>query len=183
MELKNKNILVVLDKSGSMEKRRDSTISSYNEYVGSLKDVVVNISLFTFNASVQKIGCDRELLSRETYVPSGNTALFDAIAKAIYSVPEGETGLVVIISDGEENASRYQNGVGLASLIADKKLVGWQFLFMGCEDSCIKDANTLRANYAPFSVSTFNYTPGWKPGKFIKGHEVYCATQNYMNGA
>lgn len=176
----NKNILLVLDKSGSMEKRRDSTISDYNEYLSGLTETEVNISLFMFSSKVEKMEDARQPLSRETYVPGGNTALFDAVARAIYSVPEDETALVVILSDGEENMSRYQKGTGLAALIADKKLVGWQFIFMGCEEVCIKDATALALPFYANLTSSWQPAPDWVPGKFIKGHEVYCATMNYV---
>jgi hypothetical protein len=178
----NKNILLVLDKSGSMEKRRDTTISDYNEYISGLVGVEVNISLFTFSSSVEKMEDARESLSRETYKPAGNTALYDAIAHAIYSVPQGETGLVVILSDGEENMSRYQKGEGLKNLIADKKLAGWEFIFMGCEENCIKDAATLNIPFYGNMSSSWSKTPDWVPGKFVVGHEVYCGTQNYLHG-
>jgi hypothetical protein len=177
----NKNILLVLDKSGSMEKRRDSTISEHNEYLSGLVDVEVNLSLFTFSSKVEKVEDARQPLSRETYKPAGNTALFDAVARAIYSVPEGETALVVVLSDGEENMSRYQKGEGLKTLIADKKLAGWEFIFMGCEEACIKDATTLQIPYFWNTNTSRSHTPDWAPGKMIKGHEVYCATMNYVS--
>jgi hypothetical protein len=179
----NKNILLVLDKSGSMEKRRDTTISDYNEYISGLAEVEVNVSLFTFSSKVEKMEDARQPLSRGTYKPAGNTALFDAVARAIYSIPEGETSLVVILSDGEENMSRYQKGEGLKTLIADKKLAGWEFIFMGCEENCIKDATTLNIPFYNNNVgSSWSRTPDWIPGKFVVGHEVYCATQNYLSG-
>lgn len=176
----NKNVVLVLDKSGSMEKRRDTTINDYNEYISGLGETDAKISFFTFNSKVEKMEDARQPLSRETYVPAGNTALFDAVAKAIYSVPEGETALIVILSDGEENMSKYQKGTGLATLIADKKLEGWQFIFMGCEEVCIKDAATLSVPFYANLNTSWVKPAGYTPGKFIRGHEVYCATHNYL---
>lgn len=180
----NKNIMLILDKSGSMSKRRDRTISDYNEYISSIPVENVNLALFTFNSKVQRAEDAREFLSTATYVPSGNTALFDAVAKAIYSVPEGETALVVILSDGEENFSRYQKGTGLATLIADKKKDGWEFLFVGCEDVCIKDADILNLQYTSYipTIWTKPLDETWQIGSSpLQRHKAYCMTMNYLN--
>jgi hypothetical protein len=45
-------------------------------------------------------------MTRDSYVPAGNTALFDSIGKVLKDAGKDAEGLLVILTDGYENASR-----------------------------------------------------------------------------
>jgi len=70
--------------------------------------------------------------------PRGGTALHDAIASAIISVRKADPDrvIMVIITDGEENASREYKGVEgarkVGGMIARRQAAdGWEFVFLG----------------------------------------------------
>ena len=149
-------INLVLDETGSMMSCYDSTISSVNDYVGSQKNVegVARVSLFTFssqggygpdsnqesirsvyeNLPVGEVG----FLSRQNYRPNGGTNLYDAIGHTIRRV-ESQLApldsipnvLVVIITDGGENASKEFSLSAVQTLIKEKEAEGWTFIYLG----------------------------------------------------
>lgn len=87
-------------------------------------------------------------LSRENYVPSGGTPLLDTIAETIKrtgrslaAMPEalrpGKV-LFVIITDGEENASRVYNHQRVMEMIQHQSIVyKWEFMYLGANQDAI----------------------------------------------
>lgn len=145
--LKN-HYAIILDRSGSMGRIRESTIASFNEQVQSVRTAsrgqATDVSLFTFSthpdaptfftAPVDSL----VELNTNTYRPSGDTALFDTIIAAtdrLSALPDANdpsvSFLVCIITDGEENCSRTKPGQvaeRIESLQATKR---WTFTFVG----------------------------------------------------
>ncbi len=138
---------VILDRSGSMKPQRDATISGYNEYLIGLradKETEYSISLTQFDAPIAQPELtisyiDRPLkdiadLTRDDYDPRGNTPLYDAIGETIRrceSIVSGRPVLCVIITDGQENASKEFDLDKIKSLIKYKESEGWTFTFLG----------------------------------------------------
>jgi len=145
---KNKPMMVsiVLDETGSMMCRKEETISAFNEYVSSLKKLKhpVSITLTKFNSSrVEVIYTDKDLkdvpmLNNETYHPDLLTPLYDAVGKTINAidlkkVDKDKSVLIVILTDGQENASKEYNQQKVFNLIKGKQAKGWTFVFMGAD--------------------------------------------------
>ncbi len=160
---------VVLDRSGSMEGIRDSTISGYNEYLrGLLNDSATeyNVSLIQFDAPladaeltisyIDKPLADVPTLSRESYVPRGNTPLYDAIGETIRRtelIQKGRPVLTLIITDGLENASREFNRETIKAYIKNKEEAGWTFVFLGANIDSYKVGGAMGASVG----NTSNY--------------------------
>jgi hypothetical protein len=143
----------IVDKSGSMSDCIPATINGYNEQVSMIKNVEaefpeqdITIGLSTFNNSVehkyfmQMSGMALEM-NTQNYRPNGGTALYDAIGTSIekleeYHTVSGEqlptTVVVVILTDGYENASRIYNLSQIKSKIESLESTGnWTFSFIG----------------------------------------------------
>ena len=109
-------IVMVLDSSGSMQSLKEATINAHNEFIGKQKSLEgeATYSLYTFSSNVNdpitaSINKAAEL-NPFNYRPGGGTALYDAIGKAIsVEVTSGSQGILVILTDGEENGSRLFN--------------------------------------------------------------------------
>ena len=108
--MKTVRVHFILDKSGSMELVRNATISGFNEYISTLNndDAKYEITLTVFDTEVTKLYEKAKpkdiLLSKEEYVPSGMTALYDAACSALKKIKGGRVkNVVVIMTDGEEN--------------------------------------------------------------------------------
>jgi uncharacterized protein YegL len=142
-------IMIVLDRSGSMKSILESTISGYNDFVTDQSKIEgecrVSVRLFDNKHDVLYDNVDIKnvpLLDTNTFVPRATTALYDAIGMAItdlgkelYSLEESERPekvMVVVITDGQENASMNWNIDKIKSSIEHQTDVyNWTFLFIG----------------------------------------------------
>lgn len=84
-------IVFLLDRSGSMRSIKDSTIASFNQFIADQKQThalgEVQFSLVQFSDECSAI-VPSELhqaseLTADTFLPDGNTALYDAMATTI----------------------------------------------------------------------------------------------------
>jgi hypothetical protein len=77
-------------------------------------------------------------LTVQEYQPRGSTPLFDALGNLIRSAEKrladlgtAEDQIIVVFTDGYENASRTWTREALFELVEAKKKEGWTFVFMG----------------------------------------------------
>ncbi len=140
-------ISMVLDESGSMAGLAESTISGFNEYVSTLKrdlaDQSVHFSAIKFDSNgvvKLQVGApikDAIRLSRENYQPRGGTPLLDAVGRTIQATDEvagknkASKIIVVIQTDGEENASQEFTIERVKSMVEERQGKGWEFVFIG----------------------------------------------------
>jgi hypothetical protein len=182
-------VSIVLDETGSMSGRIPETISGFNEYVGDLKKlkVPVSVTLTKFNSKkvevvyADKLIKDVPLLNKDTYLPNELTPLYDAIGKTISEISKQELGkktvLVVIITDGEENASKEYDQKKIFDLISEKqKKDGWTFVFMGADQDAWLAGRAIGVLYA----NTLSFD-----GKNVKGamKTAARATMGYANSS
>ena len=154
-------VSIVLDETGSMSSRIAETISGFNEYVGDLKKlkVPVSVTLTKFNSKkVEVVYADKPIkgvpeLNKDTYRPNELTPLYDAVGKTITEIDKKKLGkktvLVVIMTDGEENASKEYNQKKIFDLISEKqKKDGWTFVFMGADQDAWLAGQAIGILYA-----------------------------------
>lgn len=160
----NKNLtemVFILDRSGSMAGLEADTIGGYNSLLEKQKkevgDAVVTTVLFDDHyemlhdrVAIKKI---KDITNRE-YFARGMTALLDAIGKTINHVGnrhknalESEVPdktMVVIITDGFENASREYSLSQVKKMIEhQKEKYGWEFLFLGANIDAVSTASSM----------------------------------------
>ena len=156
-------IVFVIDKSGSMEKFIDDTIGSFNSIIKTYKkednDVSVTTILFDTEITVlyDRMNIDNiPILTEREYIPSGYTALFDALGSSIYHVinihkhlPIEEyphKTIMIIITDGaEDNSSRYEPPQIKRMIERQKKETEWDFVFLGANSIAKEIADTIGA--------------------------------------
>ena len=140
---KTLHISFLLDETGSMSSNAIGTICAFNEYVESLKEgehtKKAKFSLMKFNSTrmtqvydsipVSKI----ELLNNDNYHPSSTTPLYDAVGGAIKFLGKKKNVLLVVQTDGMENASREFTQKQIFDLVTKKREKGWEFVFMGAD--------------------------------------------------
>jgi hypothetical protein len=151
-------IAVVLDESGSMGIKRDEVIQGYNDFIRTQLEAPgeARLSLTRFNTSVGIPSGPTKLvtvpkLSRETYIPGGWTALYDAVGRTIHQAQHtqlsGEKVVVVVITDGQENHSTEFSLKRLSQQIQDAQDKGWAFLYIGPDpDQWAQRTGTFYAN-------------------------------------
>lgn len=187
---------IILDQSGSMGSCLDATISGFNEQlqlIQSMKEKYPEqtflISLTTFNNEVTNViqladPAKAKLLSANTYRPSGMTALHDAIGLSIMNlkatvqqeVDRDEASVVVVVlTDGYENASTIFDGRKIKALIKElDQHKNWTFSYLGATPDAVKIAQELNfcsSNSASYKVQESKET--WS--RLRKSSERYIA--------
>jgi von Willebrand factor type A domain len=175
---------LIVDKSGSMSDCIDSTINGFNEQVNRIKlkgiefeEEEITMGLTTFNTHVdhnyfQSNPSTIQLLNHVTYRPDGSTALLDAIGDSITQISIQTqssrlptTVVVVILTDGHENASRLFNLVKIRNMISSLEESGkWTFSFIGAtldavdvaESMSIKKQNSFSFEKGEMNNSVWN---------------------------
>jgi hypothetical protein len=139
-------VTFVLDESGSMRSLETEARQGFNDY---LADQVSHggqtwWTLTTFNQRARTRfaaipGAEVRPLASD-YSPSGMTALYDAVGSAVTKTQAyletlaGERPsdvIVVILTDGMENASQQWTSRQVVDLITEAEDSGWQFVFLG----------------------------------------------------
>lgn len=118
--------IFLLDRSGSMESVLDDTIGGFNSFVREQVPYGGTLTLYTFSDRCKCEYRDTPIdqvpfLTRETYVPSGNTALYDSMGTILKDY-QGKEGSFVILTDGQENSSRTYTKQHVKDLIELSKL-------------------------------------------------------------
>ena len=134
-----KNIAAVcLDATGSMRGQRERVVTSMNEYAESVPEDT-HLVVFMFNTDMWAKHYDGEArqfpkMTLEDYKPYAMTPLYDSVAKTIEHVKsiasENDKVMVMVDTDGEENASTDHTQETIKALVDAQKAAGWDFLFM-----------------------------------------------------
>lgn len=153
------HIAFVLDSSGSMSKIAEDTKGGFNTFVEDQReeDGKATVSLHSFATHVDSVYEAKEiedapLLTDENYTPQGQTALHDAIVEAIdcadafvdeaEAEDEPENVIVVVLTDGKENASETPHDVVREQVEAHQEK-GWEFLFIGANQDAALTASEM----------------------------------------
>jgi len=168
-------VTLVLDESGSMSAIREQAIAGYNAYVKGVREMTDPpnrlFTLIKFDSTkvevVHRALPIAEVPPLESFSPGAWTPLIDASVKAIKATAEraplGARVVVVIQTDGQENASREFTLRDLQDLITAKTSEGWHFIFLGVGPDAFNQArqigvlgsNTMR--YHPEKISESFY--------------------------
>lgn len=184
VELQTAHVVIILDESGSMSSTRDVTIRGVNEQIQKIKEnsksdkIQTFISFVTFNSRGstnfrffnQPVESLTEITEKE-YVPSGMTAMYDAVGETIDKYifeteynDKNTTYLIVIVSDGEENASGTYTDKLIAEKIQELQKNGrWTFTYMGANQDLSKVSVHLGiplSNMAMYSSSIIGTSKG-----------------------
>jgi len=155
-------IIGVVDRSGSMGSVIEEARSGLNSFIDEQKqaegDARLSLTFFddVFDRFLDGVPIqDVEKITPEDYYPRGWTALLDAVGKTIDEVglrlsntPEDQRpGNVVffILTDGAENSSKEYTGKGQVKAMIERqeKDYNWQFVFLGCNQDAIREAQNL----------------------------------------
>lgn len=139
-------ITFILDESGSMGAIEHAARTGFNEFLDEQLTHGGDTwwTLTTFNTSTRTRfavipGAEVRPLGSD-YSPGGMTALYDAVGSAVtetrrYLEDAGDGApadvIVVILTDGLENASREWTHAQVFDLITEAEDSGWQFIFLG----------------------------------------------------
>ncbi len=161
-------LVFIIDRSGSMGGLEKDTIGGFNSMLKEQQAVegeaVVTTVLFDNRYELLHDRIDIRAVSpltEKNYTVGGNTALLDALGKTIRKIRDvqehtaenyrAEKVLFIIITDGEENASREYSAERIKARIEyQKQKYGWEFVFFGANMDAVLEAEKLgiSAEYA-----------------------------------
>lgn len=134
-------IICVVDRSGSMHTIVDDAIGGFNSFLHDQRQLEdeAYLTLYRFDDEVELVRECQPIkefpnATMETFKPRGNTALWDAVGVALNDsvnrIKDSKV-IVVIITDGHENASKHYNADGVKRMIEECRKMNWEFLFLG----------------------------------------------------
>jgi uncharacterized protein YegL len=158
-------IRMLVDRSGSMDRVRQATVTGINEFITMQKNApgdghikVVQFDEdergnFSYETVLDKHLSEAATISLDDFTPRGMTPLFDAMARTIdelgaelAALPEEERPnrvVVCIVTDGEENASktysRLSGGAARVKAMVQHQTTkyNWQFTYVGANQDAI----------------------------------------------
>jgi len=176
----------ILDASGSMSNCRHETLQNLNLHLKTIQNLqiefpeqIFKVSLTLFNTRLSqkwqyKSPLDIQPLPLDDYNTEGSTALLDAIGTQIHEIQhkfgdqmesDEATVVMVILTDGEENSSRFYDFPFISKTIKRLEKTGkWTFTFLGTDIDAfhvgemlsIKRENTLQFDKREMG-RTFNH--------------------------
>ena len=173
---------VVLDASGSMLRAKTETIDSFNEQlqelVKSTKDgMETYITASTFNTEVNMFAENKRVqdvgqLTDALYKPDGMTAMLDAVGDMLTFMgpttkheDEDVAYLLVVISDGMENASQRYSWEQIAEMIQErKKSKVWTITYIGANQDLSELSRRLKIDSGNMATYSTNSAAAYKAG-------------------
>jgi len=170
------HLAVILDRTGSMESIRDDTIGGFNAFLNEQKQQPgkATLTLVQFDSQdpyevIHQVKTIKEVseLTRETYVPRASTPLLDAMGRGVNDLEKCLADMkeddrpvkvvFVVITDGQENASREFTRDQILKMINEKeKQNSWQFVFLSADLDAINDA--MNQGFQPAAAMAFDKT-------------------------
>ncbi len=152
---------IILDQSGSMSDcvnqtlkgladQRKEILAIANEFPG--QEIRVGLTVFDHNIELKYSNLSVTELSRMNsfhYKPNGQTALLDAIGMSVAAtqrlmVNEGDSAVIIILTDGYENASKEYSHKQIKELIQAKEETGrWSFTYLGATLDAVEIARSM----------------------------------------
>jgi len=153
---------ILLDRTGSMSDIWDEALGSVNAYAKSVAEEEGNqpdtletrVTLAVFDAQdglafdVLRKNVDADAwkdVTNDEAHPRGMTPLFDAIGR-IVNLAEADTpekAVIVVMTDGRENASRELDKKGAKAALDRARKQGWEVVFLGAEFANFDDAEAV----------------------------------------
>ena len=178
-------IVMIIDESGSMQQIKEKMIKSINDLITEQKQVKERPSTFTlvkFNDTVTRVVKNKNLndiniLQNKDYMPSGTTALYDAIGDTIEWFNNEKDVLMVIITDGFDNASKKYTKRSISNIIEEKKKYNnWSYVYLSNELDTYDQGNAMGLAKSSFSTNCVVEQSSY--GDFI-GRKLNKAISNF----
>jgi len=153
-------IAILLDETGSMSGQEARVTTGINEYISTLKSKAegeagaykVMLNLFDSERWREYYHGPMDAfppMTAKDYRPGAMTPLYDSLHKTIRKAEswsgEGKV-LVIIDTDGMENASQEVSRDQIFKMVKDKESLGWTFVFLGADMEEFGGASEAQAN-------------------------------------
>lgn len=149
-------LAIIVDRSGSMINMQNEAENAINRFINDQKtNNECSLFLVTFDDQIEA-NYYEDINSFEEFVlvPRGTTALYDAIGHTVNEIgislerrsefERPDSVIVVIMTDGFENASQTFNKAGIKNLIQQQTNdYNWKFIFLGANQDAVLVGQTI----------------------------------------
>lgn len=170
-------IVVLLDRTGSMANVKGEVINSFNVFVEEQSKLPgeARLTLVQFDSAdphevifERRPLADVPLLNGDVYQPRSMTPLYDAMGWTIDHLGEQLQGdaddqrpecvIFAVLTDGLENASREHSKASVFSKVEHQQSVyGWKFVYLGANQDAMKEAQGLGIKHDPVAANVVNF--------------------------
>ncbi len=169
MKMMKTMICLILDRSGSMAGREKDVIGGVNTFLDEQKKLPPPASVAFVRFDTNAIERFRpmaplkkaEPLTATDYVPSGGTPLLDAVGQTIvaldadWKAEKPDQAIVVIVTDGQENASHEYKKAQIKDMITSREASGkWMFVYLAANVDAFDEAGAIGV----LAANTAGYT-------------------------
>lgn len=180
------DITVLLDRSGSMQSRKDDHIGGLRSFIQDQKykgETVFSLIQFDsenpFELLIDAHNIESVDIDSVDLLPRGGTPLLDAVGKTIAHIDSRiknqEVQVVLfIITDGFENDSREWDKIKVKAAIDEKKT--WQIMYLAANVDAFSDAGSIGTGLS----KTMNYanTPKGVENVWLASNNKMCSMRS-----
>ena len=160
------DIIIVLDKSGSMESMGPEPVQAINSFIKSQQDNknYGKLSFYTFNDTVTKVYDNLDIMTIvpfTSYSPYGTTALYDCIYQVVSEKMETERKhnvALIIVTDGSDNSSKRYGSQDINFLLKKQESeYKWNITYLFSNIESLREGSKLgiqRAGMSHFDQKT-----------------------------
>ena len=166
------HLAFIIDRSGSMESIRDDMEGGIRALLASQAELEgrLTVDIVTFDDVVEELYTDVPAaeITGDLIVPRGSTALLDALGASIVRLKERleardsrsrpDQVLVIVVTDGMENASTEYRIEQVRTSVERQRKGGWEFVFLGANIDSFQVAGGL--GFAPSATMDYDAAPG-----------------------
>ena len=148
-------LVFILDRSGSMSGLEKDVIGGFNSTIKKQKEnegeCLVSTVLFNDHSKVvhDRVSISEvEKMKDEDYVPSGTTALVDALGDSIRYIEKVHRivrkedvpthTIFVVTTDGQENSSHKYSSEEVKKMITAQQEKGWEFIYLAANIDAVE---------------------------------------------
>lgn len=163
---KRRMLAILVDRSGSVQTIKRDLEGGLVAFLDQQKDAdwklaaqgtpnETHVYLAQFDDTYERVYGPVTLFEHPVYelVPRGGTALYDSIMRMIEDIELGKSWMlhkadhddvtVLILTDGQENASVKTTSAALKAKIEAKQADGWTFLFVGANQDAVLEGSKI----------------------------------------
>lgn len=179
-------IVCVIDRSGSMDSIKNDAIGGFNAFLKEQQNLpgeaAMTIVMFDHEYLVPYSGIpiqNIKPLYDGSYVPRGTTALNDAIGRAVSELKcrNPKKAIIMILTDGHENASHEFSKCQIKEMIKDCEDRGWFVAYLSAALDAFDDARSYGIGRGQTASYTTTHT-----GIFNMMATASQATSDYRGG-